>query len=108
MWDVRPRRLWQQLFNFYRENECPLDNMDNILIDLENCVEAIEKSHDGTVRFLWGCDPGYYFTTWMNEERWEGIGLQTAIDYSSFDWFVLCELTADEAKFTIHERTRHG
>ena len=33
MWDVRPRRLWQQLFDFYRSNGCPLGHMDNMMID---------------------------------------------------------------------------
>lgn len=101
MWDVRPRRLWQQLFDFYRENGCPLDRMDNMLIDLRNCVEAFDMAHDGTLRFLWGCDPGYYNTTWINEESWKDVGIDMCMSFSSFEWFVLCDLTADKATFTI-------
>ena len=102
MWDVRPRRLWQRLFDWYRENGCPLDRMDNVLIDLRNCVDAFDRTVDGPVRFLWGCDPGCYQTTWINEESWKDVGLEIVMACSAFDWFVYCELDGDTATFTIH------
>lgn len=102
MWDVRPRRLWQRLFDFYREQGCPLDHMDNMLIDLRNCIEAMDATHEAaSVRFMWGCDPGHYRTTWINEQVWVDTGIELCVAISSFEWFVLCELTADEATFTI-------
>ena len=99
MYDVRPRLLWQQLFNFYRENNCPLDHLDNMLIDLRNCVQAIDMTHDGPVEFLWGCDPGYYNTTWINQSNWADIGMDQFLSFQSYDWFVHCKLTYNEAIF---------
>ena len=98
--DVRSRLLWQQLFNFYRENNCPLDHLDNILIDLRNCVEAIDMTYDGPVEFLWGCDPGYYHTTWIRQQQWDTVGIDLMINMSSIRWFVHCRLTHNEAIFT--------
>lgn len=103
IWDVRPRRLWQRLFDFYRQNGCPLDRMDNMLIDLRHCVNAFDLTqHQEKIRFLWGCYPGNYNTTWISEESWRDMGIDMCISISSFEWFVLCELTADEAIFITY------
>lgn len=63
-WSVHARLLWQALFNIYRKNNCPLDNMDNILIDLKYCKEVVDKTIDGEVKFMWSVSPGYHHTTW--------------------------------------------
>jgi hypothetical protein len=103
MRDVRARRLWQRLFDFYRENQCPLGHMDNMLIDLQNCVEVMEATLTTIepVRFLWGCDTGHNMTTWINERSWKDISIETCMKISGFDFFVLCEVTKDEARFQV-------
>ena len=105
MWECRPRKLWQKLFDFYRQNGCPLDNMDNILIDLRSCTRAFEESRKGTVRFLWGCDPGYYPTTWTDIKEGEQE-IKNIMYGSGFEWLVLCELTEDRATFTVQSASK--
>lgn len=103
MWDVRARRLWQRLFDFYRKNGCPLEHMDNMIIDLRNCVDVMETAITTSehVRFLWGCDRGHYRTTWINEHSWKGVSMETCMAISGFDFFVLCEATVDEVRFEV-------
>jgi len=100
-WESKPLELWQHLFDFYREKGCPLDRMSNMLIDLRNCTDACQRAYDGTVQFLWGINPGNYETTWINEDQWFGLSLETVATLKGFDWYVLCELTKDEARFSL-------
>lgn len=101
LWNVRPRILWQSLFNFYRQQGCPLDHLDNMLIDLRNCTEVFDKlTNNQTVEFLWGCNPGHSETTWIAESSFEGYSIEVITTISAFDYFVLCEVSGDEAKFT--------
>ena len=101
MRDVRARMLWQRLFDFYREQGCPLDHMDNMLIDLRNCVEAMDGLGGGSTRFLWGCTPGHCMTTWQPDGAWINGDVELTCEWANGDWFVLCELSEDEARFTV-------
>lgn len=58
------RVLWQDLFNFYRERGGSMTNMDNILIDYENCKELFEIVGSGD--FLFAFDVDTCRTTWQN------------------------------------------
>lgn len=100
--DVIPRKIWQQLFNLYREHGGPLDNMDNILIDLRNCEQIMSDigGEDITKRFLFGFNYQNYMTTWIPEEKWIDPDCTKAIQFLSHDFFVLCEVSRDGAKFT--------
>ena len=67
---VKPRTLWQQLFNFYRENGGDLDNLDNLLVDFNNCRELF-NSQDRlfwkTTKFVWGLRDDGMSTDWLGE-----------------------------------------
>jgi hypothetical protein len=102
MWSVRPRVLWQKLFDLYRDNGCPLEHMDNILIDFQYCLEAFNEMLDkDAINFLWGLYPGHYQTTWVKEKSWSEIGVDDFVSMSNFDFFVLCQLTKEKAVLTI-------
>lgn len=101
LWDVRPRILWQSLFDFYRQQGCHLDHLDNMLIDLRNCTEVFDKLRNSqTVKFLWGCNPGHSETTWIEESSFEDYSIEMIVTIAAFDYFVLCEVSGDEAKLT--------
>ena len=70
VWDERPRRLWQVLFNLYRDGGGSLTHMSNMLVDLQCCAEAMDRTHNGDVVFYWGFDENARFgiTRW----RWVG------------------------------------
>lgn len=99
--DVKPRVLWQSLFNLYRELGCPLDRMDNILLDLENCQRAVNMASDKPLAFIWSCEPGDYRTLWRYEWEWS-IADPTQYAMTLVEaWVVLCKLTGHEATFNI-------
>lgn len=74
--------------------------MDNILIDFKNCQEVFANMNLDTVRFLWGCCPGHYSTTWLPEKSWWDGNPELTANGMSWDFVVLCEVNDHEARFT--------
>ena len=102
MWDCRPRMLWQKLFDFYRDSGCPLDHMDNILIDLRNCQELFDSDDlgfmKGTLHFIFGWCPGHFMTTWIPRQSWLSDDPKLTIRYSNFDRYLVCSVNDSRAK----------
>ena len=104
MTDVKPRRLWQQLFDFYRANGGRIEMLDNLLIDFENCQQILDRCMEkGPQQFIWGFDPGNWLTTWVDSHEWEEGSYHQAMFFRPFSWYVHCELTKEEAVFTIQQ-----
>ena len=77
--DIRPRMLWQTLFDLYRENNCDINNMDNMLIDYEKCKDVFTKLiTNNEVKFLWGCAPNSFQTNFC-----------ICQDFNTYDLYVL-------------------
>jgi len=68
VYECLPRKIWQVLFNFYRENGGDLDDMDNMLIDYEQCKKFIEQTVKSEVptNFLFGLHIATGITSWVN------------------------------------------
>jgi len=103
MWDVRPRLLWQKLFDFYRGCGCPLNNMDNILIDYRNCQELFNRIASGeTEQFLFQLEPGHLMTSWLNQSSWFNKDDPTStVNQQGWDFAVLVTVNEEKAKFKI-------
>lgn len=102
-WDTRPRILWQELFNAYREFECDLSNLDNLLIDFENCKNLFDELNGDTERavFLWGCYKGSFPTTWIPDKKWldSGLSFGEFLHFQTYDHYLLCTVTSEQASF---------
>lgn len=102
MYECIPRVIWQQLFNFYRENCGDLGNLDNLLIDYENCKKFFDQCVDREkpITFIFGMCEKSGNTTWIEEEYfWEDI--QVRIAASSFDHHILCTITQKEFSYEV-------
>jgi hypothetical protein len=106
VWDVRPRELWLQLFNLYVAGGAPLNGMQNMLIDLDNCKEVFDRIRRYTDKaafrydhekasFYWGFDEGgrWGCTRW----RWR--------EDVKEEW-VLCDMGTDHS--FLFEVTENG
>lgn len=103
MWDCRPRMLWQKLFDFYREQGCKLEHLDNLLIDFVNCQklfdeELLNLNEKTTVHFIFGCDPGYSNTTWIPQKHWKTDDVRILMTYANYDRYLVCSVNCNRAK----------
>ncbi len=71
LYSTWPRLLWQGLFNRYREHG-DLANMDNMLLDYDNCQAFFNDAVGDEGAFLWGIYDGHYSTTWIPSSAWWG------------------------------------
>lgn len=96
---LRAREIWQELFNFYKQNNCPLDKMDNILIDYDNCLKLFDNPELNEV-FIWACDKGCYYTTWKPVEVDE---VDDAVRWvkADYDVVILVKVTRDSVTFDV-------
>ena len=99
MVEIHPYRVWQKLFDYYRERDCMLGRMHNLMIDYENCKKLFETL-DGKVVFLWGCDTGSWSTRWCNEDRFIDGSYELTARIYPCDFFCLVFSTRDGATFT--------
>ncbi len=85
-----PRMLWQILFNHYKAQNGPLEHLDNLLCDYENCKRLYEKFTGKPVSFLWSMYPGAFPTFWMSSEHiyLENIELTKALASGSYHLLV--------------------
>jgi hypothetical protein len=77
-------QIWQQLFNFYCSHGCPLDIMDNMLVDLSNCKKVLESSYVETVHFLWAINKREYQTTFVKTDAESMVFLEQHISWHDF------------------------
>lgn len=101
MWDCRSRMLWQVLFDYYREQGCPLERMDNMLCDHTNCVKLSEGFRHEPVIFMWGCDSGCFLTWWVESSQWEGQSPEWFASWQCWDFAVLVEVGEELATFRV-------
>ena len=85
LFQARPRVLWQGLFDFYRDHGGYLGNMDNMLLDYENCKEVFQRVNRGEPAdfvFMF-CDGGWH-TSWSWREAW---WFPDCLEYVKARWF---------------------
>lgn len=94
--DCFPRILWQGLYDFYAARGGDLTNLDNLLIDYENC----KKLFDGVLsnKFLFGVMG--FSTTWMDSKDFYG-NLKMMCDIRGFDSYLLVEVDEDIITYGI-------
>jgi hypothetical protein len=106
MHDVRARRLWQVLFDFYREKGGDLKNLDNLLIDYTRCFEVLNNLHqpyvghsnEKTIKLLFCVDAGNYTTSLEYFETSEELKPPYYIDW--FDHKLEVVVTYDNIEAT--------
>ena len=89
---VKVTRLWQILFDFYRENEGDLSRMHSILMDFKHCSDIFNKLHNNkTAEFVFSFDG--YATTFMSFKDYKELpfsiytgNLKLAISHSKIDY----------------------
>ena len=75
------RCIWQMLFNIYREKDCPINNLDNLLCDLGE-IEQYVKTR---TNFYWSA---YYSNTYISSNKDDIDSLN--------NWYVEVTLTDSE------------
>ena len=98
---VRSRRIWQQLFDIYREHG-DLSNMDNMLIDYDNCLKFVKDQRKSGSRhnsFVLGFDFDRGDTWWYSGERFDK---EYALVATHFDHYIEVNIDGDEVEFIHH------
>lgn len=86
-----PYLLWQELFNIYRELECPCENMSNIIYDYDNCKEVFQKYYThGPQQFIFELSKEDYYTSWKYITH--PLEVQLNIDTSIEDVLIYVEI----------------
>lgn len=97
-----PRLIWQQLFNFYRNNGGNLDRLDNLLIDYENCKKYFDDIlfKKDKIKFILAIHLKTGSTSWIEEKSfWPNIkDIKEAMFY---DHYLLCTITRDKFEYEI-------
>ena len=62
------RLVWQELFNFYRENDGNLNKLDSFLCDLSLLKGHFERKQSANFSLIWVCDPKSGYTD-LNRRR---------------------------------------
>lgn len=104
MHGVQARKLWQRLFDFYREKGCPLGNLDNLLVDYQNCVKVFDSlsgEEMATECFMWVCDPSSYRTQWAPHSHFAVMSPRQQAARQDEEFAVWCEVSYDKATFEI-------
>lgn len=76
--EIWAHKLWQKLFDVYREFDCPLDDMHDMMCDFNNIRRLLEghTTLDQISEFYWYFDPGYRFTVFdIRQHYGEEYGL---------------------------------
>lgn len=103
MYSVLPRKVWQILYNIYSEAGCDLTNLDNLLIDYDNCKELFDNlKKEEEVVFIFGCSHRTYPTTWISENKfWDDK--QSMIEFNWCDVMYEVKVNEDGATFTRYK-----
>lgn len=103
MFDCRHRLLWQALFDIYRQHSGDLSNMDNLLIDLENCNCVVHDVMElgKPRRFVWGMDVGGYQTAWIDEADFHNGDTLLTAQACARDLTVIATVSKHEASLAI-------
>lgn len=65
--------VWQALFDIYREKQCPLEHMHDMLLDfapIRNMTDSLHGPEVVGVGILWTCSPGGRFTQLRMQRDW--------------------------------------
>ena len=103
MYSILPRKLWQVLYNIYSEASCDLTNLDNLLIDYDNCKDLFNQLERGQEAvFTFGCEPKHWMTTWIPENQfWDDY--DSMIELSNYDVIYKVQVNENGATFTRHK-----
>jgi hypothetical protein len=103
-YEVSARKIWQQLFDFYRTYGGPLHDMDNMLVDLKLCYKLMEDVSvvSDKIEFFWGFASGWThgYTTWLRDVS--DADAKATMESNGTDWYVKCEVTRSKALFKVY------
>jgi hypothetical protein len=95
-----PYDIWQVLFNYYHELNCPLDHLHNLAVDLITIKRTLDEKQEHSV-LIWSCEPGHYMT-WLRS--YPDASVMTKFDELSMpaeDFVVRCDIKNGVAVFKI-------
>ena len=102
MKDCHARMVWQGLFDVYREYGGSLENLDNLLIDLGNCEDAVEEAQAGLVgTFLWGFFQRSFCTAAIPCANWSSKNVEHEAIMLGCDVYALVEVNDRWARFHV-------
>jgi len=79
------------------QSRADLENLDNLLIDYDNCKALFEELEPGwSFVFLWGCVENHFMTGWYNETDWLDGDPELTARVIGYDVTVLVHVTNEE------------